>query len=79
MAFTGKSIETVTLQHLVPILESVYRLSDTSFIGAWSFLQNLLVYSSTKNKHACNILGTAIPGSKYNNISTFLSDVEIGK
>ena len=64
------------MQLLIPVLESIYRIADPQFIGAWSFLQNLVVYSSSKNKQACNILGTAIPASKYNNVSAYLSDIE---
>ena len=61
---------------MIPVLESIYRIADPQFIGAWSFLQNLVVYSCAKNKQASNILVTAIPASKYNNVSIFLSDVE---
>ena len=79
LAFTGQRMETVKLQYLVPLLESVYRISDPKFIGAWSFLQNLITFSSAKSKQACNILGTAIPGSKYSTVTSFLNDTDTGR
>ena len=78
LAFTGQRKDTVKLQHLVPLLESVYRISDPKFIGAWSFMQNLITFSTAKSRHACNVLGTAIPGAKYSNIAGFLSNTESG-
>ena len=78
-AFTGQRMETVKLQYLVPLLESFYRISDPKFIGAWSFMQNLITFSSAKSKQACNILGTAIPGSKYSTITAFLNDTDTGR
>ena len=79
LAFTGQRRETVKLQHLVPLLESIYRISDPKFIGAWSFMQNLITFSTAKSKQACNVLGTAIPGSKYSNIASFLSNADTGR
>ena len=79
LAFTGQKRDTVKLQHFVPLLESVYRISDPKFIGAWSFMQNLITFSTGKSKQACNVLGTAIPGSKYSNIAAFLNNTETGR
>ena len=79
LAYTGQKRETCKLQHLIPLIESIYRLSDPNFIGIWSFLQNLVTFSNTKSKQACNILGTVIPASKYSTISSFLGELEGGK
>lgn len=76
LAITGQQKEMISYQHIFPLMESIYRLSDKEFIGIWSFMQNLVTFSSTKNKQACNILGTAIPGTKYSSISKFLNDIE---
>ena len=79
LAFTGQRRQTIKLQHLVPVLESIYRISDPMFIGAWSFIQNLITFSTTKSRQACNILGTAIPGSKYSTVTAFLNDTDTGR
>ena len=41
-------------------------------------MQNLVFYASTKSKHACNILGTAIPAARYTTLYNFVSDINIG-
>lgn len=79
LALTGKTTTTIKVENFIPVLESIYRLCDPQFIGAWSFMQNLVVYSFTKNKTACNVLGTAIPGAKYATVYNFVSDINIGR
>ena len=76
LAYTGLKLESVKMQHLVPLLESIYRLCDQTFIGTWSFMQKLVVYSSSKSKIACNIFGTVVPGGKHSKVSLFLGDID---
>lgn len=78
LAYCKQTRETVNIQYMIPILESTYRLLEPEFVGIWSFMQNLVVSASTKSKHACNILGTAIPAAKYTTIYNFVSDINIG-
>ena len=81
LTFTGNTVETIgeKLQHIIPTLESIYRLCDSKFIGPWSFMQNLIVFASSKSKIACNVLGSAVPGAKYSRVSSFLNEVESRK
>jgi hypothetical protein len=50
LAYTGTTKETSRFQHTIPIIESIYKLADVNFIGIWSFLQNSVVISCTKNE-----------------------------
>ena len=72
----GKSKVMNSLPESITVMECMYRLFDSSFIGQWSFLQNIVIFSASKNKNVCNIFGTSVPAAKFSTLSNFLSDIE---
>ena len=76
LSLTGQTKENTPIQTIIPVMESIYRFIEKDFIGIWSFMQNLVTFSCTKSRQACNILGTAIPGGKYSYISAYLNSSE---
>ncbi|XP_062597901.1 uncharacterized protein LOC134259320 [Saccostrea cucullata] len=76
LSITRQTKDTIQIQTIIPQIESIYRLIEKDFIGIWSFMQNLVTFSCTKSRQACNILGTAIPGGKYSYISSYLNSTE---
>ena len=54
------------------ILESIYKLRNSHFIGPVSILQNLTVLSLTNSKTAVDIIGSSGAGDKYATLCRWL-------
>ena len=56
------------------VCEQLIRLSMPHYVGPVSFLQNLNVLAITSSKLALNIIGSSIPGGKYNTVCNWFAE-----
>ena len=57
------------------IYEQLYSLTGPLSVSPFSFLQNLVIYSSSNSKIAVNLVGNTIPGGTYSTVKKWLDNI----